>query len=481
MQLRYHFRRWFPCYLVLFLFLLLACSLPAWPVGQASQATPTAPDMSEPSASPSPVVVGQLGRASRPSSDKQQIGTPEPSPTLQATFEALKPTPTLAPLSRDQRQEVFDDVWSLVNERYIYTDFHGVDWNQIRREYGPKIAEAENPEQFYYLMKEMMAHLDDEHSVYETPQEVAEQQAIFEGQLEYAGIGAVIRSVPEGGLIMQLAQGSPAEEAGLKPRELVIAIGTIPFTDTAAFGPAGPIGSVRGLPGTTVELTIRGRDGSERKVEIMRRPIASGAFSDVEAQRLPDSDVVLLRVSTFFIDNLDGLIRSEIERELRAGPISALVIDVRDNGGGRVDYMLESVGLFAERCRIGSTESRRGDKDLYTPKGSLIPELAGIPVAVLINDGSVSAAEMFAAGMRECVGAKLVGITTAGNTENLRGYTLVDGSELWLAELIYILPNGEPNEGRGVEPDLTVEAEWWRFDPQDDPYVLAALDLLAVK
>jgi len=143
--------------------------------------------------------------------------------------------------------------------------------------------------------------------------------------------------------------------------------------------------------------------------------------------------------------------------------------------------MLESVGLFAERCRIGSTESRRGDKDLYTPKGSLIPELAGIPVAVLINDGSVSAAEMFAAGMRECVGAKLVGITTAGNTENLRGYTLVDGSELWLAELIYILPNGEPNEGRGVEPDLTVEAEWWRFDPQDDPYVLAALDLLAVK
>lgn len=481
MQRRYHFRRWFPCYLVLFLFLLLACSLPAWPINQSSQATPTALNTLEPSASPSAIVAGELGRVSRPASDQQPTRVPEETPSPQATFEALKPTPTLAPLSRDQREEVFDDVWSLVNERYIYTDFHGVDWKQIRREYGPKIAEAEDPEEFYHLMKEMMAHLDDEHSVYETPQEVAEQQAIFDGQLEYAGIGAVIRTVPEGGLIMQLAQGSPAEEAGLKPRELVVAIGTIPFTDTAAFGPGGPIGSVRGLPGTTVELTIRGRDGAERQVEVMRRPIASGAFSDVEAQRLPDSNIVLLRVSTFFIDDLDGLIRAEIERELQAGPISALLVDVRDNGGGRVDYMLDSVGLFAEACRIGSTESRRGDKDLYTPMGEKIPELASIPVAVLINDGSVSAAEMFAAGMRECIGAKLIGITTAGNTENLRGYTLVDGSELWLAELIYILPNGEPNEGKGVAPDVTVEAEWWRFDPQDDPYVQAALSLLAEK
>jgi carboxyl-terminal processing protease len=478
MQRWYQSPKFSPYVVLVLLFPLLACALPAWPANQPPQATPIAANTAEPSLEPSPVVLGELGRADRPPLEAPPTREPEATPVPEVTFEPLKPTPTLVPLSESERKEVFEDVWSLVNERYIYTDFHGVDWDHMRGEYGPKIAAAETPEQFYRLMKEMMALLDDDHSVYETPQEVAEQQAIFDGQLEYAGIGAVIRTVEEGGLIMQLATGSPAEEAGLKPRELVVAIGTIPFTDTEAFGPGGPIGSVRGLPGTSVELTIRGRDGVDRQVEIVRRPVASGAFSDVEAQRLPDSDIVVLRVSTFFIDDLDGLIRAEIERELQAGPISALLVDVRDNGGGRVDYMLNSVGLFAEDCLIGSTESRRGDNELYTPYGLVMPEIAELPVAVLINDGSVSAAEMFAAGMRECIGAKLVGMTTAGNTENLRGYTLADGSELWLAELIYILPNGEPNEGKGVEPDRSIDAEWWRFDPQDDPHVQAAIELL---
>jgi carboxyl-terminal processing protease len=72
----------------------------------------------------------------------------------------------------------------------------------------------------------------------------------------------------------------------------------------------------------------------------------------------------------------------------------------------------------------------------------------------------------------------VVGVPSAGNTENLIGHDLSDGSRLWLAELVFRLPDGALIEGRGVQPDQVVEAEWWRFSREQDPQVIAAVELL---
>ncbi|HRC77260.1 MAG TPA: S41 family peptidase, partial [Kouleothrix sp.] len=125
-----------------------------------------------------------------------------------------------------------------------------------------------------------------------------------------------------------------------------------------------------------------------------------------------------------------------------------------------------------------SSASRRSRSDLAIPGGEVVPGFADLPIVVLINEGTASAAEMFAAGMRVRGRGRLVGATTAGNTENLVLHNFDDGSRLWLAEYAYRLPDGSLIEDVGVRPDREVRAQWWRFEPIDDPQIKAALALL---
>lgn len=104
--------------------------------------------------------------------------------------------------------------------------------------------------------------------------------------------------------------------------------------------------------------------------------------------------------------------------------------------------------------------------------------LAQTPIVVLTSDETASAAEMFAAGMQFRGRARVIGTPSAGNTENLIGYDLDDGSRFWLAELIFRLPDGSILEGQGVRPDRVVEVEWWRYAFEDDPQIQAAVEEL---
>jgi C-terminal peptidase prc len=438
------------------------------PVAQAPTALPL----------PAPSVTPEPSATPRPSPTPRPTVTPSPRPTAEpsATPELLPPTATLAPLTQAQRSEVFDRVWRLVRDRYVYPDYRGLDWNAVRKDYAPRAAAAETPEQFYAALREMIRRLGDDHSRFESPQEVVVEQAEFDGDLRYAGVGAEVRELPDGALITKIAHGGPAEQAGLRPRDLILAIGGVPISDTARFGPDGPIGAVRGPPGSTVRLTVRSPGGVPREVTLTRRPISSDAFTQVEAQRLPGGRVGLLRIDTFFVDELDQRVREALERLTRDGPLEGLIIDVRENGGGQIDLMLATIGLFADGGTIGSSSGRAQSERLRVPKGDTLSGFAKTPIVVLIGPETASAAEMFAAGMRSLGRARIVGTTSAGNTENLVAHDFTDGSRLWLAELAYHLPDGRLIEGQGVRPDRTVDVEWWRFTPPDDPQIQAALE-----
>ncbi len=404
--------------------------------------------------------------------------TPSVTPTPTATPIPLTPTATLAPLSEEERLAIFDRVWTLVRDRYVYPDYHGLDWQVVHDEFRPRVEMATTSDAFYNIMYELIDKLDDQHSRFDSPQDVAAEAASFEGDLVYVGIGAMVRKVDNGGMITRLAQGGPAEQAGLHPSDLVLKINGVPFTDTARFGAGGPISAVRGPSGTTVTLTIQSPDGTQRDVEVTRRPIPSDAFPPVEAERLPNSNVGYLAINTFDLDHVDQVVRQHLETLLQSGPLDGLIIDVRTNGGGRVDLMLNTIGLFANGGTIGSTQGRDRSYTLTAPEGQTLSQLAGVPIVVLTSEDTVSAAEMFAAGMQVLHRATIVGTHTAGNTENLSPHNLSDGSRLWLAELAFHLPDGTLIEGRGVLPDQTVEAEWWHFPLATDPQVQAALAAL---
>jgi len=403
--------------------------------------------------------------------------TPTRPPTFTPTTAPLEPTLTLAPLAKEVRERIFEQIWETVRDHYLYEDYRGVDWQAIQDEFAPKVEIAASPEEFYTLMRQMILRLGDEHSRFESPQEVAEQEAEFAGKLRYGGIGAEIRETDEGGLVSSVVPSGPAAKVGIQPRDLITAIDGIAFTDRKAFGSRRPISRVRGDPGTQVRLSVKSPGQHVRDVFVVRAVIDPDIFNRVSVQRLAD-DIGLITIPSFFVAAVDTHVRQAVEGLLAQGPLKGLVIDVRTNSGGYVHLMLNTIALFHNGGSIGSTSGRTESRDESIPEGMVIDGMDGVPITVLICPETVSAAEMFAAGMQVLGRAKAVGQPSAGNTENLYTYKFEDGSRIMLAELAYKLPDGSLIEGRGVIPDLTVQAEWWRYAPGKDPQILAAIDLM---
>ncbi len=404
---------------------------------------------------------------------------PRPTPS-QPDLPLMQATPTLAPVDATLRMQIFEEVWTLVRDKYVYEDYGGADWAQVRQEFAPQVAATDDPEQFYALMRTLIGRLGDDHSRFESPQEVAEQQAEFSGDLRYGGIGAQIRTVDEGGLITVLASGGPAEQAGLQPRDLVLAINGIPFNNSEAFGPGGPISAVRGEPGTPVTLTVQRASDPPQDVVVLRGPIDTDAFNEVRWRLLADGTVGLIEIPSFYVDGLEDNVRYAVEQLLASGDLQGLVLDVRENSGGYVHLMRNTIALFHNGGSIGSTSGRSEQEEQQIPTDQVIAGVENLPLVVLISPETVSAAEMFAAGMQSLGRTRVVGMPSAGNTENLYSYSFDDGSRLLIAEVAYRLPDGTLIEGRGVLPDRQVDAEWWRFPPDEDPQLLAALEELGL-
>jgi carboxyl-terminal processing protease len=454
--------------LALLLAALLGACAPA-PRPPADTAASTDPSAAR-AASPTPSTPAQAGR---PTPTTRATPSPSPAPTL-------APTATLAPVASDQRAEIFNLAWELVAERYIYEDYRGVDWAALREELLPQVLAAEQPEEFYGLLREMVERLGDEHSRFESPQEVAAEQQRYSGTLTYGGIGAMVRTVAEGGLITSLAPRGPAARAGLRPRDVILRVGNLAFNDPDAFGPGGPVTAIQGPPGSTLRLTVRSPGAKPRTVTLTRAIIPGDAFAQVDLRLLPGTRVALLRIDTFYVEDVDKTVRQKLEQLAADEPIEGLIVDVRANSGGRVDMMLETVGLFSNGGVIGSSQGRRSSALLAAPANAAIPQLEDVPMAVLVGPDTVSAAEMFAAGLQALGRATLVGMPSAGNTESIRPHSFADGSRLWLAELAFQLPDGSTIEGTGVQPDRPIDVAWWRFEPQDDPQVRAALRALGL-
>lgn len=406
--------------------------------------------------------------------------TAEPTPTPSASITpSLEPTPTLAPVDADLRVSIFEQVWTTVRDNYVYEDYRGVDWEQVRLTFAPRVAAAEDPATFYALMRDMIALLNDDHSRFESPQEVAAQRAEFEGDYRYGGIGAQIRTIEEGGLITMLVPDGPAARAGIRLRDVILAVNGIPFTATDAFGPDGPVGAVRGEPGTVVRLTVRTGDLPPREVEVRREVINADAFNQVQAILLPGRAIGYVTIPSFYVAEVDRKVREAVERLLANGRLDGLILDVRSNAGGYVHLMRETAALFCDGGSIGRTRGRSVDEEQVIPSGKTIPGIEDVPIAVLIGPDTASAAEMFAGGMQALRCAAVVGLPSAGNTENLYSYEYPDGSRLLLASVAYYLPDGTLVEDRGVLPDRYVDAEWWRFPPEHDPQIIAAIESIA--
>ncbi len=282
---------------------------------------------------------------------------------------------------------------------------------------------------------------DQGHTAYLSPTAAASEQEQMQGSFE--GIGAYI-DVREGQpLIIEPIEGSPAERAGIMAGDLIMAVNGESVRDVTIDELRG---RVRGPKGTEVTLTIR-RAGVTPDPEITVTRDAVRLLS-VSWRMLP-GQVAHVRINRFANDTSAELISAlgEIENQ----DARTIVLDVRNNPGGLVSQLVRVASQFlpAETTILIEVD-RAGERTPYPAEADGIAR--DIPLVVLINGNSASAAEILAAALRDAGRAPVVGERTFGTATVLRPFTFDDGAQMRLGIAQWLTPKGEEVRGIGVEP-----------------------------
>ena len=240
---------------------------------------------------------------------------------------------------------------------------------------------------------------------------------------------------------------TPAERAGVRSGDRILSIDDTP---TAGLGLSEAVHLIKGRPGTTVVLSM-GRDNVEEPVsiEITRAVIQ---VRSVTHRMLPDG-LAYLRISTFN-ETTPDLVRQALG-ELHTRGMRALILDLRNDSGGGLDSCIEVASQFVGEGPIVYIEERGETRQPRNAIGR--PSRIDVPLAVLVNVGTASAAEILAGAIQDNGLGTLVGEKTFGKGLVLTILPLRDGSALALSTSRYLTPNLRDIEHRGIEPEMVVE------------------------
>jgi len=388
--------------------------------------------------------------------------TPAPRATAPAPTTAAPP-PSPTPLGVSMRQQIFNEVWTTIDENYLYPDFGGADWAAVRTEFEPRIAAAANDAAFYELIGVMVNQLGDDHSRFLPPSAAQQQDQLTSGREEQVGIGVITLPLSDSLLIQHIFPDSPAARAGLRARDRIVTIDGFFYAQRDIQGPEG----------SKVRLTVVRPGEQSRDIMITRRHM-EGRITPL-VRRLP-GDVGYLNITTLWVNDMDAQVSQALAEINMPTPLNGLIIDLRSNPGGWRSVLTGILGHFV-RDNVGSFTSRKGDLPLLIEPGAS-PDLRGIPLVVLVDSATASYAELIAAVLQRRAGAVVLGAPSAGNTETIYSYELSGGARLWVAQEGFRLSDGTNLEGLGVQPDMSVLDDWTRYSEAQDPGIMLATQLL---
>ena len=344
-----------------------------------------------------------------------------------------------------------DELRALIDRKFI----GDIDWKTVEDYAAAGMVEGLGDRWSYYMSEESYANYKEQMNN------------------SYVGVGITVVEREDKYLdILEVSKGGPAEGAGVEPGGIIIRVGE---QDIAEIGINGATALIKGEEGTDVTLTSR--YGEEDREFTMTR-----AYFEVTVawgQMLEDG------IGMVTIENFDGRCAEETitaVEELLAQGATKLIFDVRNNPGGYkhelckiLDYLLPEGPLFRSEYYDGTTQVDESDAKCLE-----------IPMVVLVNRESISAAEFFGAAMSEYDAATLVGEQTIGKGYFQQAHELSDGSAVGLSVGKYTTPNGVSLTNVGITPDIPAEVDeelFWQIyygnlDWSQDPQVLAAVEVL---
>ena len=318
-------------------------------------------------------------------------------------------------------------------------------WNTIQNQYVDRAA-LKPGELTYGAISGMVDALGDTgHSTYLTPAMVKELRNMERG--EFKGIGIEIQMKDGHIVIVAPLDDSPAQRAGLHAGEIILKVSGQDISDWPL---NRVVEQISGRAGTKVALTVQDpRSGHTRQVTIAR---ASIKLHEVTWQRLPGTTIAHLRLASF-----DSGVTKDLRKALLAiqnEHLSGIILDLRNNPGGLLDEAIGVASQFLPDGLVLQAKDAKGDiESVPVQKGGLATE---IPLCVLVNEGSASAAEIVAGALQDAKRADLIGQTTFGTGTVLQEFRLADGSALLLAVQEWLTPNGRSFWHKGITPQFDV-------------------------
>jgi carboxyl-terminal processing protease len=358
-------------------------------------------------------------------------------------------------------------------------------WRVIDRAYVDRSALGSRRLTYGALDGMVNALGDTGHTVFLTPEMVQDERTVVRGRL--AGIGAEVEMKSGEVVVVAPLDGSPAQVAGLRAGDVIVKLNGKPV---AGLSLRAVVSRIRGPAGTGLTLTVRDpRTDETRKLSLKRADVA---LRSVTSHLLPEGAIAHVRIASFSRGT-----STQLGQALKAmGQVGArgLVLDLRNDPGGLLDEAVAVASQFLASGSVLQVKDAQGRvRAVPTRKG--LPTCS-LPMVVLVNAGTASAAEIVSGALQDAGQATLVGETTFGTGTVLREFPLSDGSALMVAVEEWLTPKGRTIWHKGIAPDVVVplpsqvlplvpEQEATLTKPQlqatRDTQLLRGLELLAAR
>ncbi len=291
----------------------------------------------------------------------------------------------------------------------------------------------------------MVKALGDPYSAYLDKKSFSEITDLTDGV--FGGIGVVLGKKDNDFVVVAPMEGTPGDEAGIKAGDKILAVDG---TSVDGMQLEDVVGKIRGKQGTEVELKLADANGNERTVRVIRGDIK---VESVGGEMLEGTNIGYIRISVFNEQTGNDFAKKYMELEKQG--MQALVLDLRHNPGGILGECVKVAQYIVPKGTVVSIKDRNGNT--FVEESNL--EKVKYPLAVLVDHGSASAAEIVAGAVQDTGAGKLFGVQTFGKGSVQSVYKLSDNTGLKLTTAKYYTPSGRSIHGTGIKPDVEVELD----------------------
>ncbi|MDJ1179330.1 S41 family peptidase [Roseofilum sp. BLCC_M91] len=348
---------------------------------------------------------------------------------------------------QDGPKELVDEVWQIINNRYVDGTFNQVDWQEVRQEYLSRSYTSD--QEAYGAIREMLKQLNDPYTRFMDPEEFNNMQIDTSGELTGVGIQISMDEETDRLVVVSPIEDSPAFEAGIQARDFIV---KIDGEDTAGMDVNDAVKLIRGPVDSEVVLTIlRGQEEIDFPIKRQRIEIHPVRYS--YRQEGTGNNIGYIRLTQFSAPAAEEM-RDAIE-DLESQGVSGYILDLRSNPGGLLYSSVAIARMWLPgREAIVSTVNRQGETERQRANNR---PLSDLPLVVLVDGGSASASEILSGALQDNGRAVIVGTKTFGKGLVQSVQPLAHGSGLAVTIAKYLTPNGRDINKLGIEPDILVE------------------------